>query len=618
MFSWALLLTAAAWVPTPARWSPADLPVPYCITPNATRTSATQAEQRQAVERAISAWTSRGSGGSVSCTTYTARPASYPCTPQANGQDGRNNIFWERSWTNGSGAIGVNWTTGTGRACGRVTDNTGRRHDLQCRFDSDIEFNDRDYTWSVRTDRPRTDIESIAVHEYGHFLGLGHCSDNGTCGLGTGVMNAAYAGGILRVPFTDDIQGVCALYPGQPGGLGYPCTRNTDCNSRLCVGPSTGSYCTEPCGPAGCPPGYACGSLPSGAQVCLRDDGLERGACELCQLEVPNACAGGGLCLRGLPDQDLGRCVVPCQGSSCDPNFRCLSVQFQGGTSADFCVPRSGDCEDPGNFSELQLGQRCDGSQACADGLDCVGICAPSCASGQACPEDWACETGFREGAWCLPAVREGQDCSGLVTCGTGPCLGSASNRFATCYQDCSGDPAVCNAAQTCESYTLQAGGRVSVCEPPGVPPPPPDAGVLPEDAGASAEDAGAPAEDAGAPAEDAGAGPETPAAKPPNPCACDRTFACDPDGAGGACACDLECGCPCDRTFACDPGCEACDPECICVCDVTFACDPGCEYCDPECKDRPSCACHRPSTAPRWPALLLAALLLLGWFRRP
>jgi hypothetical protein len=140
-------------------------------------------------------------------------------------------------------------------------------------------------------------------------------------------MYAAYAGGTLRVPFADDIQGACALYPGTPGGLGWACNQNSTCTSNICVNPGASGYCTQTCGT--CPVGYACGPNPqnAGQQVCLRDDGLNKQLCEVCQTGLPGACANNGICITGLPSPQEGRCVTPAAGG-CPMNYQSLQVQF--------------------------------------------------------------------------------------------------------------------------------------------------------------------------------------------------------------------------------------------------------------------------------------------------
>ncbi|MCK6547403.1 matrixin family metalloprotease [Myxococcota bacterium] len=614
------LATATGWLPSGHRWATAEIPVPYCITANARNTSLTAAQQRTQLTNAIDQWRATGNGGSLSCTIYNATSQGGTCRTATDGGDGQNNIFWNRNWQHGSQTIGVTWSTFFNN-CGSVTDDTGARHNLQCSQDADIEFNDVHYTWNA--DGSDTDIASIAVHEYGHFIGLDHCNDNNTCQLGSGIMYAAYAGAI-RVLQPDDLQGGCGLYPGTNGGLGWPCSNNAGCSAApICVNPQNSGYCTQTCtgtGQGTCAAGYACQPNPQNAAqtVCLRDDGLNRGLCEVCQGSLPNACANGGECFTGIPERNTGRCVTPCPNpgatdGGCPTNYTCLQVGLGNGQTGDFCFPRSSDCTDLTNFTELDLGQNCTGNPPCAAGLDCIGICSQTCTGGPGqgnCPSGYACETfNFESGpeSYCAPPVNEGQNCNGIKACTTGPCLVSGSSNIATCYRDCAGNPGACNNAQTCNTYQLSAGGSVSICEPPGVPPRP-DAGVPP---------------DTGVPA-----------------CACDTSNNCE-----AGCGCDPNCStpfdagvtgqdasvgpvdagnggggsCSCDETYACDPGCEQCDPECPCTCDDTFACTEGCS-CDPECyasSGRKSSGCT--ATDPVLPEetgsnpWLAAALVVLG-----
>lgn len=613
-----VLVTSAGWLPSGHRWATGSLPVPYCITANATETNMTAAEQRTSLTNAINAWRN-GAGGTLSCTTYdaVAQPAGQ-CQTSRNGNDGQNNIFWRRNWNQGSQTIGVTWSVFFNN-CGNVTDDTGQSHQLQCSFDADIEFNDANYFWT--DDGSGTDVESIAVHEYGHFVGLDHCDVNNTCQIGGGVMYAAYPGGTIRTLRNDDVQGGCGLYPGTQGGLGWPCANNNACSQApICVNAGQNGYCTQTCG--SCPTGYTCRANPQNAaqMVCLRDDGLNRALCEVCQGGIPNACADSGECFTGLPERSVGRCATPCPNpaaldGACPTNYTCLQVQ-----GTDYCFPKSSDCTNLTNFTEIGLGQPCSGNPPCSSGLQCVGICSPECGSGfPACPSGMGCEAFQGGQSFCLPSVREGASCAGYTSCETGPCLNVSGT--ATCFRDCAGNPGACNNAQTCNTYNLQGGGQVSICEPPGVPPRP-DAGIPPDTGvpGCACDvtgscDLGCACDPACVVDEDGGVAPGQDASTPP-PSDGGGVSPPKPDASVGPVT-----PCSCDETYACDPGCDSCDPECQCSCDETFACDPGCGSCDPECQGGTGCSgCSSTEGAAGSPALLLlffiAGVGLLGMRR--
>ncbi|MEQ8273191.1 MAG: matrixin family metalloprotease [Deltaproteobacteria bacterium] len=600
----ATLLTTIGWLPTGLRWRTSDQPVPFCISANATSTNVNATAQQNAVLQGIGVWVSTAGGGSLSCSTYTVQ-TSNQCSVGVNTSDQNPNIFWESNWSNGSGTIGVTWSTGYGQPggpCGSVSDDTGSNHNLSCKYDSDIEFNDVHYTW--RTNGSSTDIASIAAHEYGHFIGLDHCNVNGTCTFGNAVMFASYGGGAVRTPYADDVQGACALYPGTQGGIGWPCTSNNQCNSNVCVDPGANGYCSQTCGT--CPTGYVCGNA-AFPGVCVRDDGTNRGTCETCQ-GIPNACANGGICVGGIPEANGGRCIAPCgAGGTCDPLFRC--VTYTDGNNqviGDFCYPRSSDCTDLNNIMELGIGQRCaNDTPPCADPLTCIsaggdGICSQECTGPGQCPNGFACELFDVNDGWCLPAVYEGDSCEDLfVSCADGYCLRNPADQRLTCYKDCENMAGACNNAQVCRLVNLSGGGAIEVCDPPGVPPNPRDAGVTPQRDGGSTNpnrDGGTtnPNRDAGMsvmPTRDGGVG-NTPrdAGVISTFCGCDFTYSCDPDQInGGDCQCD---------------------PECICLCDETYSCDPGCDNCDPECAAR--CACQSVPTGGAT-AASLALLALLG-----
>jgi hypothetical protein len=80
-------------------------------------------------------------------------------------------------------------------------------------FDSDVEINSFENELTTTDTAVQADLESIIVHEAGHFLGLSHTCDQ------TATMYRDYTFGdvSLRTLEADDIAGICAIYPpGEP------------------------------------------------------------------------------------------------------------------------------------------------------------------------------------------------------------------------------------------------------------------------------------------------------------------------------------------------------------------------------------------------------------------
>lgn len=90
--------------------------------------------------------------------------------------------------------------------------------------ETDIKINDA-YTWNAaRSLAPAAfDLQSVVLHELGHWLGLGHDEDD------QAVMYAVMATGTAkRSLFANDLQGIAAL---------YPCTAGASCNPEAPADP---------------------------------------------------------------------------------------------------------------------------------------------------------------------------------------------------------------------------------------------------------------------------------------------------------------------------------------------------------------------------------------------
>ena len=73
---------------------------------------------------------------------------------------------------------------------------------------ANIDFNDKSFVWGYGNGNTVNDIQTHALHQIGHALGLDHSSDSNA------VMYGAFAPGLVRRSLApDDINGISALYP---------------------------------------------------------------------------------------------------------------------------------------------------------------------------------------------------------------------------------------------------------------------------------------------------------------------------------------------------------------------------------------------------------------------
>lgn len=146
---------------------------------------------------------------SAHCTRFRAVVnATKTTTPPAD--DGVNGVYFhDDEWPSElvAGAIGQTVVH---------VDADGRYHD------ADIHINSKEFRFSLDGQNGAIDLRSVLVHELGHALGLGHSTDV------RATMYATVNGLRCRSLETDDVLGVCTLYPGE----GEP-----GCDTRACPSP---------------------------------------------------------------------------------------------------------------------------------------------------------------------------------------------------------------------------------------------------------------------------------------------------------------------------------------------------------------------------------------------
>ncbi len=191
-------------------------------------------------------------------------------------------------------------------------------------MDSDILYN-KNFSWSVAAEGEanKADLQNIATHEIGHFVGLDHPNI-----LDATMYFGAAPGEISKRDLAaDDIQGICSIYP-ITGVTGSPCESDNDCkNDRICLEheESGGKICSASCECApDCTPAFTCldgQCLPPEPEIgqqgdpcgeetnakicaenllCLNDSTLGRAYCTKYCSDIPD-CTDGWVCSFLMP-----------------------------------------------------------------------------------------------------------------------------------------------------------------------------------------------------------------------------------------------------------------------------------------------------------------------------
>lgn len=383
-----------------------------------------------------------------------------PATNRGFGENGnQHEIFWITNATEWQQKVGG----GINGALGVTIPQYGCGNPGQI-FDSDLVMNGVGFTnWSATGASCGSgwcnSARSTVLHELGHFIGMGH-----PCTVCSWSAMSAQSGYDPEYPMAVDQAAITALYPGQPGGIGYGCTTSNACNNGLqCITDDDLSYCSQSCG--SCPDGFECDTV-AGGNFCVFSAGELAGAVGVGESCNQRPCEEELICVGGGGDYVCAETCSPAGANTCSNGFQCFALQGGGGACFD--------------ITQAAVGQFCDNANViCESGSTCVaesaqgGYCRRDCDpnNGNGCFTDEQCiplqdQSGAVVAGACFPygSTQEGGACVGPTDCARGHvCLReNQSSNSGRCYLRCDGEFACVDARQQC----IQLDAELSYCNP--------------------------------------------------------------------------------------------------------------------------------------------------------
>ena len=145
--------SAEAYSLSGPRWCAGRVPVDYWVS-RALHPGLPDARVLAAIHAGYRHWED------ANCTFIEVDPRGRTDSTAYGRDDGQNVTSWrDRAWPESSNALGVTAT---------IYDQD------RCMRDSDMIFNSVHHQWDVDGHDRRTDVESVATHEAGHFFGIDH------------------------------------------------------------------------------------------------------------------------------------------------------------------------------------------------------------------------------------------------------------------------------------------------------------------------------------------------------------------------------------------------------------------------------------------------------------
>ena len=159
-----------------------------------------------AMNNGMNEWSTPG------CTSFNATQGSDVNASPTNHNDSQNTVGFLNSWPAQYGSTTLAVTVPQFYTDGEI-------------FKADMFYNSDTTTWVAGNPGSwsQADLESVAVHEFGHWIGFDHSNYPNSS------LNATYSGGISERTLTcDDTEGVCAKY--QSSGTACTADRYCACN----------------------------------------------------------------------------------------------------------------------------------------------------------------------------------------------------------------------------------------------------------------------------------------------------------------------------------------------------------------------------------------------------